>query len=138
VPPLSSYFFYVRAKDEVGNYSALVAATQVDNLLTKQTYANPRVGGTSADHFGVVLAVGKIDSDAFTDLVVGVDGATANAFYIYYGSAAGLSATPQTVPPYDASTGARWGTQVSVGHAASASAATLLVGAFNHPGTGAG
>jgi large repetitive protein len=142
VPPLNSYFFYVRAKDEVGNYSGLVAATQQDNLLTKQTYPNPRVGGTAAEQFGAYLAAGRIDSDAFTDLVVGVEqpvsGTPANAFYIYWGSANGLSATPQTIPPYDGSTTGRWGTQVSVGHASSPTTNDVLIGAFGHAGTGAG
>lgn len=142
VPPLNSYFFYVRAKDEVGNYSALVTATQKDNLLTRQTFANPRSGGAATDHFGVYLASGKIDSDVYADLVVGVEqpssGTPANAFYIYYGADGGLNPTPQTVPPYDASTTGRWGTQVSVGHPSSAASEDLLVGAYGHPGTGAG
>ncbi len=141
VPTLNSYFFYVRAKDEVGNYSSLVPATRIDNLLTKQTFANPRAGGGLAtDRFGAYMAVGKINNDAFDDLVVGVDNNTPNLVYVYYGSATGLGTTPQQFGPPSGNASSGWGRDVSTGKttASSQTSADVLVGGFNHAGLGTG
>ena len=98
VPPLNSYYVYVRAFDEVGNYSALVAATKVDNLGTKVTIPNPRTGAQTTDYFGVMMSSkGSINNDTFDDLVIGFDSTTGNRIYIHYGSAGGIGTMPQEI-----------------------------------------
>ncbi len=93
---LNSYYVYVRARDDVGNYSPLVAGIKVDNTLAATVLSNPGLpdGGATAGLFGIVMsAKGSVNNDTFDDLVVGTDNAvsTGNIAYVYYGSASGLS-----------------------------------------------
>lgn len=135
VPPLNSYYVYVRARDEIGNLSSLVAFTRLDNLGNKVTWTNPRVGGTSSDLFAGVLASGRLNGDGFDDLVVGVATSTStpNAAFVYYGTDGGLAAvTAQQIDTPDVTT-TRFGFDVSVGNvgdpSAGGAADDLLVGA---------
>ncbi|MBX7114411.1 MAG: VCBS repeat-containing protein [Myxococcaceae bacterium] len=93
---LNSYYVYVRARDDVGNYSPFVAGVKVDNTLAATVLSNPGLpdGGATAGLFGIVMSSkGSVNNDNFDDLVVGTDNAvnTGNIAYVYYGSAAGLS-----------------------------------------------
>ncbi|MBL8954296.1 MAG: hypothetical protein JNK82_26190 [Myxococcaceae bacterium] len=140
VPTLNSYYFYVRAFDEVGNYSTFQTAMRVDNPLTatRQAFANPRVGGATSDFFGMYMAAGRINADSFDDLVVGNDASAVNNVYVYYGSATGLGATPQAIVSHDGTTNVGWGRPIAVGKPSSTTSNDVLVSSFSHAGLGAG
>ncbi|MFZ5468727.1 MAG: hypothetical protein ACOZIN_04740 [Myxococcota bacterium] len=124
MPPLATYFIAVRAKDEVGNYSAFVAPTALNNRGTQHTFTNPMA--TANQSYGSTLAAGgSLNNDAMDDLVVAASNAApAGAVYVYFGGAL-VSQTTCTAPacqkiePYDAAAagaGSSFGADVSVGN----------------------
>jgi hypothetical protein len=122
-PPLTTIYAYVRAKDEVGNYSDSATVT-VDNTASsrKLTLANPRTGAAATDQFGVFMAAGNLNNDPADDLVVGFGATAPNRVFVYYGGASFGSAAPQEIPPPDPAQpdGGPWvgmGLDVSVGNA---------------------
>jgi len=116
-PPLTTIYAYVRAKDEVGNYSD--QATQaIDNTgISRRTiFTNPRTGGAGTDNFGEFLAAGgSLNMDATDDLVVGFNSASANRVFVYYGGANFATAMPQEIQPPEATNWSAFGIDVSVG-----------------------
>lgn len=118
---LNSYYFYVRAKDDVGNYSTFGAGTKVDSPLMAFAFSNPRMGAASTDEFGRSLAVGSVNNDSIDDLVVSMGATGVNSILVYYGADAGFSTTtPQTIScpanPAACASGDRFGSDVSVGN----------------------
>ncbi len=131
VPPLSRYWFYVRAKDEVGNYSDFtVDGAPLDNFGTTATFSNPRPGALATDVFGRALAAGQLNTDGIDDLAVGAS--KSHKVYVYYGQASLGTVTPQEVLPPGGLDGGDFGTDVSIGNVgdtASEGKPDLLVGA---------
>lgn len=117
LPPLNTYYIAVRAKDEVGNYSAFAAPTALANMWTRLALAAPVVSAT----FGQSVAVSaSLNGDGLSDLIVTAPTKTGGgAVYIYYGSAS-LGSQPtcaagcQELNPSDAVAG-QFGSDVSVG-----------------------
>ncbi len=120
VPPLASYSINTRAFDEVGNYSAFSAETQIENFWTKLTLVNP--SSTANQFYGFILETGKVDTDANDDLLVAAQSDGAGAVYVYFGGAGFSVVAPQKlVPPSSAAapnndnTAQSFGADVSVG-----------------------
>lgn len=103
MPPLNSYFVYVRAFDEVGNYSDFVSVAKKDNFLAKTTVANPRVGAVACsssancDLFGVMMTSrGSLNNDSYDDLVIGYDSSLGQRVFVHYGNPdGGIGNAPQ-------------------------------------------
>ncbi len=126
VPPLNSYFIAVRARDEVGNYSVHSAPTALTNFWSVTASASAgtaSLGGVSGTAFGQNLALGRLNNDAISDLVVAAPNRATNigSVFIYYGSASfGAQATCvspacQEIQPPDGQAGL-FGTDVAVGN----------------------
>ncbi len=87
LPPINNYFVSVRARDDVGNYSAFVVPSRVLNRGTEDVILNPT--GTSLQRFGQTLSgpdvrcgpdaglglgfgsgIGSLNSDEIDDLII--------------------------------------------------------------------
>ncbi len=127
LPPINTYYIVVRAKDEVGNYSAYPAAVpSLANPWVKISVANPSLAANaSSETFGqMLLANVSINADAVPDLIVAApartQGATANSggVNIFYGKAGFAPTGPCVLPdcqelkPYDNAAGL-YGTDLS-------------------------
>ncbi len=116
-PPLVTTRYYVRARDEVGNYSAFVpagAGQTVNNPWNIYSLAAPTSGAGKL--FGFVTAAnGSLNSDAVDDLVVSAQ--AADRVFVYYGGSSFGNAAPQEIQPPDSVLGA-FGADCSVGNAA--------------------
>jgi hypothetical protein len=102
LPPLTTYWLQLRARDEVGNYSRFTAPVAVDNFLRTLDLPNPGTG----NRFGFVVgAQGNMDGQAGEELVVADynQGNNRGAVYVYAGSdmAAGVVTPAQTLLPPD-------------------------------------
>lgn len=126
VPPLVSTYCYVRARDELFNYSPFPTSlpSAVANPGTRYTLANPHPSASSGQGFGRVQAArGSVNNDGLDDLIVGFSQSSGSplpeAAFVYYGSADGgfATQTPQQLSAPDAVTGA-FGFDVSMGNAA--------------------
>jgi hypothetical protein len=143
VPTFTSYYCFVRAYDEEGNYSPLTASVstdKVDNLWTKNTFSNPHASAAAAQQFGRVMAAGgSLNNDGVDDLAVGFGQQTTTnpeRVFIYYGNATAATfaaQTPQSVSAPDGVTNGNFGFDVSMGNVGDATLgdnkADLLVGA---------
>lgn len=142
LPPINSYFIAVRARDEVGNYSAFAAPASVANAWASITISNPGTQGTPSAHlFGQHVVSGvSLNNDAIADLIVAAPGrgatVTAGSVYIYWGGVAADTATCampscQELRPYDEAAGL-FGTDISVagnvGDLAAEAKSDLVVG----------
>lgn len=81
LPPINTYFIAVRARDEVGNYSAFAAPTSVANGWSTTLLQS----ATASTSFGAnVLAAALVGNDAANDLIVSATGeAGGGAVYVY-------------------------------------------------------
>lgn len=85
LPPINNYFVSVRARDDVGNYSAFAVPTRVTNRGTEDVILNPtavgaqRFGGTLAGPdirsgadagIGFGIGIGSVNDDFIDDLVI--------------------------------------------------------------------
>lgn len=143
VPPNNTYYIAVRARDEVGNYSAYSAPAPLNNLGTTSTLANP--SGLATDSYGVTMAGGPITGDAIDDLVVGGSGSA--KVYVYVGGPGfttqggcsgldcqtidmatlpGVTRTPATET---------FGNSLAVGNVTNGASAQLVVGSANFNST---
>jgi large repetitive protein len=144
VPPLVSTYCYVRARDEVFNYSPFPSTlpTAVANPGTRTTFANLHPSAAGTQQFGRYMsAKGSINNDALADLVVGYGqssaGGSPDRVYVYYGAASGFDAqTPQLITATDATCiglNCAFGYDVSMGNAGDAvlndNKSDLLIGA---------
>lgn len=125
LPPLNTYYYSVRARDEVGNYSPhttpdCVSATKVGCLSNSWTSSvlNAPVASTS---FGAsVVAAPLVGNDTANDLVVSATGVTGGgAVYVYDSSTltidqASCGAGCQTLVPSTA-VGTQFGHDIAVG-----------------------
>lgn len=137
LPPANRYCIAVRAKDALGNYSAYVAPTVLNNDAREHELTNPTA--TAAQDFGLVLAAGgSLNNDALDDLVVGgsrrtITTANVGAVYVYFGGAGFGAQTTCTLPacqeitPYDTATSGRFGASLAVGDVGGPSASPDLV-----------
>jgi hypothetical protein len=135
LPPLTTYWLQLRARDEVGNYSRFTAPVAVDNFLRTLELPNPGTG----NRFGFVVgAQGNMDGQAGDELVVSDfnQGSNRGAVYVYSGSdmAAGVVTPAQTLLPPD--TAAQFfGIDLGVGNAgdvAGEGKADVVVGASGY------
>lgn len=117
LPPLNTYYIAVRAKDEVGNYSAFAAPAGLANLWSASILSAP-VASTS---FGAsVVAAPLVGNDTANDLVVSATGvAGGGAVYVYDSSTLTLDqpscgAGCQTLTPSTA-VGTQFGHDLAVG-----------------------
>lgn len=124
VPPLNTYFIAVRARDEVGNYSAFAAPTALSNFWgASQSVGNVSLTAAAGLGFGQNLAAGKLNNDAIDDLVVAAPTRATNvgSVFVFFGGAGFASqstcALPncQEIQPPDSAAGL-FGTDVSVGN----------------------
>lgn len=98
LPPLASYSVQLRARDEVGNYSAFAAPLTVDNFLRARVLSNPGTGSA----FGFLVgAGGNLDGVAGDELVVADYSQASNrgSVYVYSGG----EGPPQELIPPDTS-----------------------------------
>ncbi|MEW5742844.1 MAG: Ig-like domain repeat protein [Myxococcota bacterium] len=116
LPPLNTYFIAVRARDEVGNYSAFAAPTGLSNGWTQVTLGP--IGGAT---FGQsVVTSSSLNNDTIEDLVVSAPTTPGGgAVYIFYGSAgfpsqATCGAGCQQLVPSDTTAG-QFGSDLGVG-----------------------
>ncbi|MCC6336997.1 MAG: hypothetical protein IT380_23765 [Myxococcales bacterium] len=116
LPPLNTYFIGVRARDEVGNYSAFAAPTGLANNWTQVT-----LGPILGVSFGQsVVASASLNNDTVEDIVVSAPTAGGGgAVYVYYGNAgfpsqATCAAGCQQLVPSDATAG-QFGSDLGVG-----------------------
>jgi len=145
LPPNNSYFIVVRARDEVGNYSAYAGApAAVANSGTQNTFANP---SGVADSFALTMAAGRlrgtlsIDGGFADDLVV--SGAGSAKVYVYLGGAGFTTQTGCVAPACQVVDlpGTRtpatetFGNSVAVGKVADGVNDQLLVGSANFTST---
>lgn len=84
LPPLNTYYIAVRARDEVGNYSAFAAPAEVANPWISTTIVAP----VASSNFGASLAIAAlIGNDSSKDLVVSATTeASIGAVYVYNSS----------------------------------------------------
>ncbi|HEY3360005.1 MAG TPA: FG-GAP-like repeat-containing protein [Polyangia bacterium] len=117
----TAYYFGVQATDHAGNASTVASAGPVTLAFQMATYAMPSIGNQqSLAWFGVSIASGSINGDAYPDLVVGMPQAsfasatsTEGSVLVYLGTATGLHTTPDFV--IRGYSGDMWvGTSVSV------------------------
>lgn len=119
LPPLNSYFIAVRARDEVGNYSAYSAPSALANFWTAATITAPS-NATSATFGASVLGAPSLNNDAIADLVVTAPTRTGGgAVFVYYGSStfasqSSCAAGCQELTPSDATAG-QFGSDISAG-----------------------
>jgi hypothetical protein len=136
VPPLNGYFIAVRAHDEVGNYSAYVAPTVLNNFWTEVTISAPASAATA--NFGqTVVAAPSLNNDTIADLVVTAPTRTGGgAVFVYFGGAAFASQTTcgagcQELTPSDGAAG-QFGSDIgsggNVGDVAGENKPDLLIG----------
>ncbi|MDP3157054.1 MAG: Ig-like domain-containing protein [Archangium sp.] len=120
VPSLSSYFIVVRARDEVGNYSAFTAPTQVLNAATETQLSD----GVAGSAFGAsVNASRDLSGDGVNDIVVAAPTTSATgvgAVYVFRGGAtltnqATCGTGCQQILPPDGQAG-QFGADISVGN----------------------
>lgn len=135
LPPFNTYYIAVRARDEVGNYSAYVAPTAFDNQGTKDGLVNPT--GVGAQSFGRLLASnGSLNGDAFDDIVTA--STTAGTVYVYFGRSAFGALTTCAAPncqaiglPVTSVGDTTFGSDFSVGNVGDTAAPDLLVSSPN-------
>ncbi|MCA2979052.1 MAG: hypothetical protein INH37_12250, partial [Myxococcaceae bacterium] len=119
VPPLNGYYVVVRARDEVGNYSAYAAPTVLNNFWTEVTISAP-ASATSANFGQTVVAAPSLNNDTIADLVVTAPTRTGGgAVFVYYGAAGFASQTTcwagcQELTPSDAAAG-QFGSDIGTG-----------------------
>ncbi len=91
LPPINTYYIAVRARDEVGNYSAFTAPTALTNPWTVTTLAAP----VASSSFGAtVLSAPLVGNDTNPDIVVSATGvAGGGAVYVYDSSVLTASQT---------------------------------------------
>lgn len=118
LPPINTYFIGVRARDEVGNYSAFAAPTALANSWTTTVLTAP-VASTS---FGAsVVGAPLVGNDSANDLVVSATGVMGGGAVYVYDSAslgssqAGCSTGCQALVPSDTMAGT-FGGDVSIGN----------------------
>lgn len=137
LPPINTYFIGVRARDEVGNYSAFAAPTALANAWTTTVLTAP-VASTSFG--GSVVAAGLVGNDTANDLVVAATGVTGGGAVYVYDSAALASAQAtcgtgcQTLTPSTA-VGTQFGHDLAVGEVgavASESKPDLLIASLGN------
>lgn len=136
LPPLNSYFIAVRARDELGNYSAYAAPSTLSNFWTTATITAPS-NATSATFGASVLGTPSLNNDTIADLVVTAPTRTGGgAVFVYYGSSTFASQSScgagcQELTPSDAAAG-QFGSDVSsggnLGDVAAENKADLVVG----------
>jgi hypothetical protein len=85
LPPLNTYFIAVRARDEVGNYSAFAAPTGLDNLWTRTRLVAP----VASSNFGAsVVMAPLVGNDNANEVVVAASGrGGVGSVYVYSGAA---------------------------------------------------
>jgi len=116
VPPLNTYYIFVRALDEVGNYSTVVAPSALANYWGGSSSAGTvTLSGPAGSLFGQMIVSAPLNGDSVADLVVGAPGVasttTSNAVYVYFGGASLASQASctlpacQTIAPYDGAAG---------------------------------
>ncbi len=145
LPPLNTYYIAVRARDEVGNYSAFTAPTAIANWWTTATLSAPIASTT----FGyVVTSIPSINNDSIPDLVVTAptrktDTISHGAAYIYYGSngfasQAACGAGCQELLPADVASTGQFGLDAAgggnVGDVAGEAKPDLIIGQGNSSG----
>ncbi len=136
VPPLNGYYIAVRARDEVGNYSAYAAPTVLNNFWTEVTISAP-ASASSANFGQTVVAAPSLNNDTIADLVVTAPTRTGGgAVFVYYGAAGFASQTTcgagcQELTPSDGTAG-QFGSDIgsggNVGDVAGENKPDLLVG----------
>lgn len=155
VPPLATYSVFVRAVDEVGNYSALpgAPATQA-NGWTQETLL-PANASHYDPGFGLSVFARDFTGDGLADVAVAVDGAGGDALgrvLVFAGVSGGApSATPtlEIAPPTTSQASGAFGYTAAVGNFAGGSNDLLVgeplfgdngegrvVGYFNQAGSG--
>jgi large repetitive protein len=119
LPPLNTYFIAVRARDELGNYSAYAAPSSLANFWTPVTISAPS-NATSANFGATVLGTPSLNNDGTSDLVVTAPTRTGGgAVFVYYGTSTFASQSScmagcQELTPSDAAAG-QFGSDVSSG-----------------------
>lgn len=119
LPPLNTYYIAVRARDEVGNYSAYAPPAPLANLWTEATISAP-ASATAASFGQTVMAAPSINNDSLADMVVTAPTrAGGGAVFVYYGSPTIASQSTcgagcQELTPSDAVAG-QFGSDVSGG-----------------------
>ncbi|MDX2015095.1 MAG: hypothetical protein SFW67_33185 [Myxococcaceae bacterium] len=119
VPPLNGYYIAVRARDEVGNYSAYSAPTVLNNFWTEVTISAP-ASAMSANFGQTVVAAPSLNNDSIADLVVTAPTRTGGgAVFVYYGASGFTSQTTcgagcQELTPSDATAG-QFGSDIGSG-----------------------
>lgn len=121
LPPLNTYFIGVRARDEVGNYSAFSAPTGLQNFWGgTSSSGTASLVGPSGSNFGQNISAGSLNNDAISDIVVAAPTRATNigSVFIYFGSSSlssqatcGLPSCQEIQPP-DGAAGL-FGTDVS-------------------------
>lgn len=142
VPPLNTYYVGVRARDEVGNYSAWTAPSTVANPWTTAVIT----GAVASSSFGAsVMSTTLVGNDTANDLVVTATGrGGVGSVYVYSNallatSQAGCPSGCQELTPSDTTAGA-FGSDLSVGNVGAVGAEVrpdLVVGQ-THTGTTGG
>lgn len=110
LPPLNTYYIGVRARDDVGNYSAFAAPAGLPNRWTESVLSGP-----ANSSFGAALTVAaSVVGDGAPELVVGAParGGNVGSVFVYTGQVSLPASTPQEIAPTDGRTG-RFGTDVS-------------------------
>lgn len=89
LPPINTYFIAVRARDEVGNYSAFAAPTSVANAWTATTLTAPQ---PSTNYGASVVSRALTGNDAQPELAVSATGrGSIGSVYVYSSSALAMS-----------------------------------------------
>jgi hypothetical protein len=96
LPPLNTYYIAVRAKDEVGNYSAFVQPMPVSNGWSEVTLT-----GDVGSGFGQTIAASaSLNGDSVSDVVVTAPSRNSNtgSVFVYFGGA-GFASQATCVAP---------------------------------------
>lgn len=143
LPPINRYYLAVRARDAVGNYSAFVAPTGLDNFWSQVTISNPSTDANAAAHgFGAYTIVAdSLNGDSSPDIVIAAptrgpaNQQNIGSVFIYFGGVTGdtntcVAPACQELRPYDEASG-QFGLDINasgnVGDAPGATKTDLLI-----------
>ena len=125
LPPLNTYYYSVRAKDEVGNYSTHTAPNCGGNVGCLQNmWTEITLTGDTGSAFGqTVAANASLNNDSIADIVVAAPNRNSNvgSVFVYFGGAGfasqvGCSTGCQEIqPPGTANAGGQFGADLSTG-----------------------